>query len=174
MRWYGFIIIFLVSTVFSNLLLTTRFDAPENIFVLKNLSLPEGELKVFDRPGTFLSAETMPKQPLILFFFASWCRPCYFEAPIIAKLSKRHDVPFIGIAVRDTPEKLEKFLEKTDNPFLFVALDPKTEWTAAMHADKLPTAFILNSKREVVAKINGILTEDFYFQKILPFIRELK
>ncbi|MBO4520429.1 MAG: redoxin family protein [Alphaproteobacteria bacterium] len=175
MRWYGFFVIFLVSTVFCNLLLTVRWDAPEEDLVVKNFSLPQGSLKILDRPESAgLSRETMPKQPLILFFFASWCRPCQAEAPVIAKLSERHDALFIGIAVRDNIKELKAFLKKTNNPFLFVALDPKMEWTDAMYANKLPTAFILNEKSEVVAKINGFLTEDFYFQKILPFIQELK
>ena len=175
MKWYGFFAIFVVSTVFCNLLLAIRMAAPEEDLVVKTFSLPERSLQISDRPeSAVLSAETMPKQPLLLFFFASWCRPCQFEAPIIAKLSERNDVPFIGIAVRDTPKELKAFLKKTNNPFLFVALDPEMEWANAMHANKLPTAFILNDKSEVVAKINGFLTEDFYFEKILPFIQELK
>lgn len=175
MRWYGFALIFLVSVVFCNLLFAIRFEESGTIFTVKNFSLPEGALKTMENSDQVeLSVETMPKQPLILFFFASWCRPCQFEAPTIAKLSERHDVPFIGIAVRDDPAKLETFLKKTNNPYQLVALDPKMEWSTAMHAEKLPTAFILNAKSEVVAKINGILTEDIYFQQILPFIRELK
>ena len=176
MRWYGFVLIFLTVSVFSNLLYTVRVSyTAGNALVLKNFPLPEGELEILERPkDNVLSAKTMPKQPLILFFFASWCRPCLMEAPVLAKLSERHDVPFIGIAVRDNPEKLRSFLQKAKNPYQFVALDPDTRWTEAMRADSLPTAFVLNGKGEVAAKINGVITEDFYFQTILPFLQELK
>ena len=176
MKWYGFVLIFFVSTVFCNLIYTFRLDfTTQRSLVVKDFPLPEGKLKILGRSEeSVLSEETMPKQPLLLFFFASWCRPCVMEAPVIAELSARKDVPFIGIAVRDKVKKLTDFLEKEKNPYQFVALDPNAKWAEAMHADKLPTAFILNEKSQVVAKINGIMTEEFYIQTVLPFLQELK
>lgn len=176
MRWYGFVLIFFVAFIFCDLLYMVRVNyTTESDLIVKNFPLPEEKLEILDRPKErTLSAETMPKQPLILFFFASWCRPCIMEAPVISKLAERRDVPFIGIAVRDNPEKLRSFLKKANNPYQFVALDPKTEWTTAMHANLLPTAFILNNEGKVVAKIDGILTEEFYFKTVLPFLQELK
>ena len=176
MKWYGFILIFLVVSVFCNLLYSVRLSyTAENGMTVQSFSLPEGELAVLGRAeDTVLSAKTMPKQPLILFFFASWCRPCVMEASVISKLAQRRDVPFIGIAVRDDPEKLRAFLKKAKEPYQFVALDSQTQWTSAMRADTLPTAFILNGEGTVVAKINGVLTEDFYFRTVLPFLQELK
>ena len=176
MRWYGFILIFFAATVFCNLLYDFRLSyTSENAFIVKKSALPEEKLQILGKPeDTVLSAATMPEQPSLLFFFASWCRPCLAEAPVIAKLSERHDAPLIGIAVRDSVERLKAFLEKEKNPYQIVALDPDMKWTAAMHADHLPTAFILNKKGEVVAKINGVMTEEFYFKTVLPFLQELK
>ena len=176
MKWYGFIFIFLVVSVFCNLFYSVRLNyTTGNAMTVESFPLPEGELAILGRPeNAVLSAETMPKQPLLLFFFSSWCRPCITEAPVIAKLAERRDVPFIGIAVRDDPEKLQAFLKKGKNPYQFVALDSKTQWTAAMRADFLPTAFILDGNGKVVAKIDGVLTEEFYFKTVLPFLQELK
>lgn len=175
MRWYGFVLIFLTVSVFCNLLYTVRLSyTAGGSLAVREADLPEGKLDILDRPGSFLSAETMPKQPLLLFFFASWCKPCRLEAPVIAKLSERHDVPFIGIAVRDDAKALKAFLEKANHPYRFVALDPDPKWAPAMRADALPTAFVLNAKGKVAAKINGVMTENFYLQTVLPFLRELK
>ncbi len=175
MRWYGFILIFFAATIFCNLLYDVRLSyTSESAFIVKKSSLPEGKLQILGEPEDTLSAETMPKQPSLLFFFASWCRPCLAEAPVVAKLSERRDVPFIGIAVRDSVKKLKAFLEKEKNPYQIVALDPDMKWTAAMQANFLPTAFVLNKKGEVAAKIKGIMTEEFYFKTVLPFLQELK
>ncbi len=176
MKWYGFFLIFLTSFVFCNFMYTVRLDyTTQNALIKHRFPLPQGQLKLMDRPKEkFLSAETIPPQPLILFFFASWCRPCMIEMPTLTKLAKRNDVPFIGIAVRDTHEKIKTLLEKTGDPFVMIGLDPDTNWTQQMHADKLPTAFILNSKKEVVAKIKGLITEEFYLNTVLPFLQELK
>ena len=175
MKWYGFAAIFIICLFFSNILYSVRLSyTGQNAFIEKKFPLPETSLKIFNRPNAVLSAESIPKQPLILFFFASWCKPCLYETPIIKKLSKRNDVPFIGIAVRDDEKRLQDFLNKFENPFQYVALDPEMDWTGTMHAGTLPTAFILNHKGEVVAKINHIITEDFYFKTIFPFLQELK
>ncbi len=177
MKWYGFLLIFLASFVFCNFMYTVRLDfTSQNALVQQKFPLPDTvRLQLLDRPeGTFLSAKTMPQQPLILFFFASWCRPCLMEIPTIAKLSKRNDVPFIGIAVRDKIDDLRTLLKKAGDPFQMVGLDPDMEWSKQMNADKLPVAYILNSDREVVAKIKGLMTEEFYFNTILPFLSELK
>lgn len=175
MKWYGFAAIFIISLFFCNLLYSVRLRYTEqNAFIEKTFPLPETDLKILNRPNAVFSAKNIPKQPLILFFFASWCKPCLYETPVIKKLSERKDVPFIGVAVRDDEKKLEAFLNKFENPFQYVALDPEMDWTEAMHARTLPTAFILNHKGEVVAKINHIITEDFYFKTILPFLQELK
>ena len=176
MKWYGFLLIFITSFLFCNLLYTVRLDfTTENMLVKNTFPLPEGNLKLLDRPDNrILSAQTMPKQPLILFFFASWCRPCLVELPIIVKISARKDVPFIGIAVRDTPEDIQNLLKKTGDPFQMIALDPDVHWSMQMNANKLPTAFILNANGEVVARIKGVITEDFYLKSVLPFLQELK
>ena len=96
------------------------------------------------------------------------------EIPTLVKLSARNDVPFIGVAVRDKTENIINFLKKTGDPFQMIALDPNVEWTRQINASKLPTAFIVNAKNEVVAQIKGLITEEFYLQTILPFLQELK
>ena len=176
MKWYGFLLIFLAASVFSNFMYTVRLNFTfENTLVKNTFPLPEGRLQLLDRPeNRVLSAQTMPKQPLILFFFASWCRPCMVELPTLVKLSARRDVPFIGIAARDKPEKIKDLLKKTGDPFQMIALDPEITWTKQMNADKLPTAFIVNARGEVVARIKGLMTEEFYLQTVLPFLQELK
>lgn len=176
MKWYGFVLIFLAATFFCDIIYTFRLLVfSETSLSVTDISLPDKELPILNRPNdAVLSARTMPKQPLVLFFLASWCRPCRLEAPSIMKLSERHDVPFIGIAVRDKEENLQRFLEQNGNPYSYIALDTDMVWTKAMNADKLPTAFVINAQGKAVAKINGIITDEFYFKTLLPFLQELK
>ena len=176
MRWYGFVVLFIVCSFFCNLLYVSRLAyMDEEPVIVKKMSLPQSELKILDAPERPpLSAQTTPEQPLMLFFFASWCRPCRMEMPEIVKLSERHDVPFIGVAVKDNPKRLRALLKKTGDPYQFIALDTEMKWAEELDATRLPTAFILNGKREIVAKINTFVTEEFYLEKILPFLQELK
>ncbi len=176
MKWYGFLLIFLATLLFSNFLYTVRLDfTTENMLIKHSFALPEGQLQLLDRPAeSVFSVQTMPKQPLILFFFASWCRPCRIELPTLVKLSARHDVPFIGIAVHDKPEEIRTLLKNTGNPFQMIALDPEIIWAKPMNAGKLPTAFIIDANGAVAARIKGLMTEEFYLQTVVPFLQELK
>ena len=176
MRWYGFVLIFIICSFFCNLLYIARLSyLNQEPMIVKTVPLPQSELKILDAPEKSpLSAKTMPKQPLLLFFFASWCRPCRMEMPDIVKLSERHDVPFIGVAVRDTPKNIRTLLKKEGNPYQYVALDPEMKWAEKLNAIRLPTAFVLNCKGEIVAQINTFVTEDFYLKTLLPFLQELK
>ena len=176
MKWYGFVLIFIVVSLFCDFVYMARINHVSQAFSkIEELDLPTEELALYGQEKSLaLSAKSLPKEPSVLFFFASWCRPCLIESPVIAKLAERKDAPFIGIAVRDAPERLESFLQKYKNPYQLIALDPDMKWSKTMRADKIPTAFILNAKGKAVAKINGNITEEFYFKTILPFIQELK
>ena len=96
------------------------------------------------------------------------------ELPLLAELAKRKDIPFIGIAVRDTADQLDKLFKKTENPFASIALDSNSEWTESLRAWKIPRIYLTNGKGAAVYEIGGVLTEEFYLQTILPLIRELQ
>lgn len=50
-------------------------------------------------------------RPLLLNFWASWCKPCEEELPVLAKLNARYpQVAFIGVAIDDL-EAVRTFLE---------------------------------------------------------------
>lgn len=49
--------------------------------------------------------------PSVVNVWASWCLPCRSEAPLIAEGSKVHpDVDFIGLNVKDTPGRAQRFM----------------------------------------------------------------
>ena len=174
MKWYGFLVIFLASVLFCDLLYSVRMDfTTKNALIPETAEFPSGELPLMGR-NTVLSAQTVPKQPAVLFFFASWCRPCVLELPAVVEASQRHDVPFIGVAVRDAPEKIEKLFEQLGNPYQMVALDKEMNWAKQLDADSLPVAFVLDGRGRIAARIKGFMTREFYMNTLLPYLRGLK
>lgn len=174
MKWYGFPAVFLVSVLFCDMLYSVRMDfTTKNALIPEVAEFPSGELPLMGR-NTVLSAQTVPKQPAVLFFFASWCRPCVLEMPAVVEASQRHDVPFIGVAVRDTPEKIEKLFGTLGNPYQMVALDKEMNWAKQLDADSLPVAFVLDGRGKIAARIKGFMTRDFYMNTLLPYLQGLK
>ena len=58
------------------------------------------------------SSEWIGKQPVVLNIWGTWCPPCRAEIPDFVKayeIYKEKGVEILGIAVRDTPDKVLKF-----------------------------------------------------------------
>ena len=52
---------------------------------------------------------------VVINFFASWCRSCGEETPVIEKMAREYapeDVVFLAIAVDDTESKAKAFMKK--------------------------------------------------------------
>ena len=76
-------------------------------------SLPTFELPLLD--GGTLSSSDLDGSPVVLNFFASWCRPCIEEAPALQKTYETYrerGVRFVGVNVQDTEERARAFVKK--------------------------------------------------------------
>lgn len=172
MKIYGFAVLLILSLVLSNFLNLVRLDFSTETAVIQRVSdIPRAKIPLYGGGSDDL---VLPDRPAMIVFFGSWCKPCLLELPLLAELAKRKDIPFIGIAVRDTADQLDKLFKKTENPFNSIALDSDSEWTESLRAWKIPRIYLTNGKGAAVYEIGGVLTEEFYLQTILPLIRELQ
>jgi len=171
MKIYGFAVLFFLTLILSNFLNLVRLDfSTETSIVPRSFEIPQAKIPLYKENGALI----LPDRPVMIVFFGSWCKPCLLELPILAELAKREDIPFVGIAVRDTPKQLDKLFKKMPNPFKAVAFDTDAEWTKGLRAWKIPRVFLTDGKGRVVYEISGVLTEEFYLQNLLTPIRELQ
>lgn len=85
---------------------------------------PAFEAELLDG-STFVLANTVGKNVVVLDFWATWCPPCRRGLPILAKVTGEladRGVVFIAVDLRETNEKVTKFLAKQDYS-LTVAMD---------------------------------------------------
>ena len=92
-------------------------------------------------PG-FSSADLRRGEPRLVNVFASWCVPCKAEAPQLMAL-RQAGVPIDGIAIRDKPEDVARFLAEYGDPFARIGADPESKVQFALGSSGVPETFIV-------------------------------
>ena len=86
--------------------------------------------------------------------------PCASEAPQLAALADA-GVPIDGIAIRDRPEDLERFLGQYGNPYRSIGSDVDSRVQMALGSSGVPETFVVDRSGVIRAqKIGEIRPED--------------
>ena len=118
-----------------------------------------------DRPG-LATADMADGKPRLLNIFASWCVPCAVEAPQLDALAKG-GANIVGVAVRDRPEDVARFLERNGNPFTRIGADDVSQLQLALGSSGVPETFVVDGKGVIRYQHIGEIRPEH-----LPVIRE--
>ena len=94
----------------------------------KNNSRDEVSSLIFETPdfsNNKLINENTLGEFYIVNFFASWCKPCLAEHPLLMEM-KRKGVKIIGINFRDDEENFKEWINEHGNPFEYILRDDGT------------------------------------------------
>jgi len=90
--------------------------------------------------------------PVVINKWASWCKPCRQEFPMLRRMSAKYAdrVAFIGLNAADSNGKARAFLRK--NPTLYPhVIDPSEQISGALRADGgFPSTIILDRDGDIV------------------------
>ena len=94
----------------------------------KNNSRDEVSSLIFGTPD-FYNNKSINENTLgefyIVNFFASWCKPCLAEHPLLMEMKKK-GVKIIGINFRDDEENFKEWINEHGNPFEYILRDDGT------------------------------------------------
>lgn len=79
--------------------------------------------------GTFRLAD-LRGRPVVVNFFASWCRPCEKEMPVLEALARDGRVAVVGVTFRDSPGDARAFVRRLGVTFPTL-IDDDTESAVA-------------------------------------------
>ncbi|WP_370034179.1 DsbE family thiol:disulfide interchange protein [Qipengyuania mesophila] len=124
------------------------------------------ELPYFDLPPAINGVEGAASEnfadgkPRLLNIWASWCLPCIAEAPQLESL-KRQGADIVGIAIRDRPADVARFLAQNGNPYARIGRDDLSEVQLGIGSSGVPETFVIDGKGVIrYQHIGDIRAED--------------
>ena len=110
-------------------------------------------------------------KPVIVNFWATWCRPCWDEHPVLTAQSQMYgnQVQFVGVVFQDEESKIQGFLRERGWAYPTL-IDDKGKTAIAYGVGGVPETFFLDSNGKIVAKYEGPISPEqlqAYVQKAM-------
>lgn len=124
--------------------------------------------------GVLTDADLRKGRVTVLNIFASWCEDCRLEVPALSALAEMREdrVQIIGIAQKDNPEDLRRFLNVNGTIYSRVALDPAGRAAIDWGVYGVPETFVIRGDGVVAYKFIGALKVEEITSVIVPQIRK--
>ncbi|WP_018362351.1 peroxiredoxin family protein [Hoylesella nanceiensis] len=135
--------------------------------------LPQITLKSIDGKSVRLDTISNNDKPIIVSFFATWCKPCNRELSAINEVydewQKETGVKLIAISI-DQAQNVNKVKPLVDaNGWKYeVLLDPNGEVRRAVGAQMIPFVLVLDKNKNIVYKHSGYAdgSENELYEKV--------
>jgi peroxiredoxin len=121
----------------------------------KPIPLPSVDVKTLN--GKVFNTKEMDNEgkPIIICFFATWCKPCMTELKAIADLyddwQAETGVKIYAISIDDSrsSSKVPPLVKGQNWDYEFL-LDENSDFKRAMNVNDIPHTFVLNGNKEIV------------------------
>ena len=137
---------------------------------LIGLPVPDFSLPTLNSNAETLTSKQLPKGPIILNVWASWCRACQVEHPLLTELAKRQYTKIIGINYKDDRKQGLAWLRAHGDPYELSLFDPKGSFGLDLGVYGVPETFLVNSEGIIEYKHVGPLTPEIVKKHIIPFL----
>ena len=135
------------------------------ISISQNRTLPSVDVKTLDGSSINITALENNGKPIVISFWATWCKPCKKELNTIAEVYEdwqdETGVKLVAISIDDTRSmaKVAPYVNASDWDYE-VYLDPNGDLKRAMGVSTVPHTFLLNSKKEIIWQHKGYIDGD--------------
>ena len=139
------------------LAVSLRFDPKEIPSPLIGTQAPVFDL--LDLDGETVNLSQFRGQPVLINFWATWCRPCVVEHPVLVDGARRYQgrAQFLGIIYQDEVEKIKRFMAARGG-WGSTLVDPNSKVALAYGVYGAPETFILDRHGRIVEKVTGAMS----------------
>jgi cytochrome c biogenesis protein CcmG/thiol:disulfide interchange protein DsbE len=152
-------------------------DASRIPSALIGQSAPPLDLPALDGAAGVKDADLRQGHVSVVNVFASWCIPCHEEHAVLIDLAAdkalaAKGVRLIGVAQKDDPENVRRFLGAKGNPYASVGLDRDGRAGIDWGVYGVPETFIVKGDGAVAFKLIGPMTAETLAQVVRPEIEK--
>lgn len=158
------------SLIRSSLPLLVLAWAALPVFAEEPVKAPAFAVKTVE--GKSLKLADFKGRPVVIDFWATWCKPCRAAMPHLETVQKRYEpqgLVVMGLSVdEDTPAEVKKFVQKMGVSFRIAMADERV-LDLYGPVRSIPTTFFINRHGEVVRRVVGYIDEetlDGYVQEL--------
>jgi len=144
--------------------------------IAQNRTLPSVDVKTLEGGSINITALENNGQPIVISFWATWCKPCKKELNTIAEVYEdwqdETGVKLVAISIDDTRSmaKVAPYVNASGWDYE-IYIDPNGDLKRAMGISTVPHTFLLNSKKEIVWQHKGYVDGDE--EELLEQIKKL-
>jgi len=174
--WLAFIPLFVVVALGALLLARLYAGDPARLpSALIGKPAPSLTLPGADGGPGLADADLRAGHVTLVNVFGSWCVPCRDEHPLLLALVadpafKAAGARLVGVAQKDSPANVKKFLDELGNPYGAIGFDDSGRAGIDWGVYGVPETFIVDGKGMIAFKHIGPLAEGDVEKEILPAI----
>ena len=131
---------------------------------------PSFELQRLDGQGTF-STQQMQGQAYVLNVWGSWCVGCKQEHAALMEISRRKEIPIVGLDWNDSNEAAIHWLQTLGNPYVLTAVDNEGRVAIDWGVYGAPETFLVSAQGIVVHKYVGPLDMQIWEEQFVPQLK---
>jgi cytochrome c biogenesis protein CcmG/thiol:disulfide interchange protein DsbE len=152
-------------------------DASRIPSALIGQSAPALDLPGLKDAGGLTDADLRQGHVTVVNVFASWCMPCHEEHDVLLDLAAdkalaAKGVRLVGVAQKDDPENVRRFLGAKGDPYAKVALDRDGRAGIDWGVYGVPETFIVKGDGTVAYKFIGPMTAEALASVVKPQIEK--
>jgi cytochrome c biogenesis protein CcmG/thiol:disulfide interchange protein DsbE len=152
-------------------------DASRIPSALIGQSAPTLDLPALDGAAGLKDSDLRQGHVSVVNVFASWCLPCHEEHPILLDLAAdktlaAEGVRLIGVAQKDDPENVRRFLGAKGDPYSRVGVDRDGRAGIEWGVYGVPETFIVKGDGTIAFKLVGPMSAEILAKIMRPQIEK--
>jgi cytochrome c biogenesis protein CcmG/thiol:disulfide interchange protein DsbE len=131
---------------------------------------PTFEIATLEDPNVTVGTQQFAGKAFLLNVWATWCVGCRQEHDVLLEISRRGQVPILGLNWKDERDLAQRWLRELGNPYVANAFDNEGRIAIDWGVYGAPETFLIDASGRVVHKLIGPMTMQIWEREFVPLL----